>query len=32
MIDRLVGLSRLRILRPMSRELIELIAALKEDH
>jgi len=31
MIDRLVGLSRLRILRPMSRELIELIAALKED-
>jgi AcrR family transcriptional regulator len=31
MIDRLVGLSRLRILRPMSRELLELIAALKDD-
>jgi AcrR family transcriptional regulator len=29
MIDRLVSLSRLRILRPMSRELLELIAALK---
>jgi AcrR family transcriptional regulator len=31
MIDRMVGLSRLRILRPMSRELLELIVALKED-
>ncbi|HEY2793314.1 MAG TPA: TetR family transcriptional regulator [Micromonosporaceae bacterium] len=31
MIDRLVGLSRLRILRPMSRELLDLIAALKDD-
>jgi AcrR family transcriptional regulator len=31
MIDRLVGLSRLRILRPISRDLLELIAALKAD-
>jgi AcrR family transcriptional regulator len=31
MIDRLVGLSRLRILRPMSRDLLDLIAALKDD-
>lgn len=30
MIDRLAGLSRLRVLRPMSRELMELLAALKE--
>jgi AcrR family transcriptional regulator len=30
MIDRLVGLSRLRVLRPMSRDLVELITALKE--
>lgn len=30
MLDRLIGLSRLRVLRPMSRELLELIAALKE--
>jgi AcrR family transcriptional regulator len=31
MIDRLIGLSRLRILRPMSRDLLELITALKDD-
>jgi AcrR family transcriptional regulator len=31
MIDRLVGLSRLRILRPMTRDLLELISALKAD-
>ena len=31
MIDRLVGLSRLRVLRPMTRDLLELIAALKTD-
>jgi AcrR family transcriptional regulator len=31
MIDRLVGLSRLRVLRPMTRDLLELIAALKAD-
>jgi AcrR family transcriptional regulator len=31
MVDRLVGLSRLRILRPMSRELLDLIEALKDD-
>jgi AcrR family transcriptional regulator len=30
MLDRLIGLTRLRVLRPMSRELLELIAALKE--
>ena len=30
MLDRLIGLSRLRILRPMSRDLLELITALKE--
>jgi AcrR family transcriptional regulator len=29
MLDRLIGLSRLRILRPISRDLLELIAALK---
>jgi AcrR family transcriptional regulator len=31
MIDRLVGLSRLRILRPMTRDILDLIAALKAD-
>ncbi len=31
MIDRLAGLSRLRVLRPMTRDLLELIAALKTD-
>ena len=31
MIERLVRLSRLRVLRPISRDLMELIAALKED-
>jgi AcrR family transcriptional regulator len=31
MVDRLVRLSRLRVLRPVSRDLMELITALKED-
>lgn len=31
MVDRLVRLSRLRVLRPISRDLMELITALKED-